>query len=98
VKTISISPRAKTLKALLKKARRRSLILESADGERFVLAALQGWQGFDVGNNEDFAEEVKRTAQNKKLMKLLTERKKKNGNKGYSIEAVKQELNIEWRT
>jgi hypothetical protein len=95
VKTISVSPRAKTLNALLKKARRRSLILESADSERFVLAALQGWQGFDVGDGEDFAEEVKRIAQNKKLMKLLTERKKKNGNKGYSIEVVKQELDIE---
>lgn len=95
MKTISISPRAKTLNALLKKARRRSLILESADGERFVLTALQGWQGFDVGNSEDFAEEVKRTVQNKKLMKLLTERKKKNGSKRYSIEAVKQELGIE---
>lgn len=95
MKTISISPRAKTLNTLLKKARRRSLILESANGERFVLTSLHNWQGFDVGDSDDFAEEVKRTVQNEKLMKLLAERKKKNGSKRYSIEEVKQELGIE---
>lgn len=95
MKTISISPRAKTLNTLLKKARRRSLILESANGERFVLTSLHNWQGFDVGDSDDFAEEVKRTVQNKKLMKLLAERKKKNRSKRYSIEEVKQELGIE---
>jgi len=95
MKTITISPRAKTLNTLLKKARRRSLILETVDGERFVLTPLHDWLGFDVGDSDDFAEEVKRTAQNKKLMKLLADRKKKNGGKRYSIEEVKQELGIE---
>ena len=43
MKAISISPRAKTLNELLKKARRGTIILESADGQRFPFqqAAIQ---------------------------------------------------------
>lgn len=95
MKTISISPRARTLNTLLKKARRKSLILESVDGERFVLASLHNWQGFHVGGSVDFSEEIRRTVENKKLIKFLAERKKKNLSKRYSLEEVKQELGIE---
>ncbi len=95
MKTIRISSRAKTVTALLKKARRQGLILESPEGERFVLTSLRDWQGFEVGDSDDFAVEVKRTVQNKKLMKRLAERKKKNGSQRYSLEEIKQELGID---
>ncbi len=52
MKTISVSARAKTLKELLKKARRGAIVLESADGQRFVLTAVHNREGFDVGNSE----------------------------------------------
>ena len=82
--TISVPARAKTVNALLKKARRRSLILQSSDGRRFVLAPVEGWEAFEVG--EDFT-------QNKKLMKFLTERRSKG--KTIPLEQVKAELGIE---
>jgi len=51
------------------------LILQAANGKCFVLTSIQNWEGFNVGAGDDFAEEVKLTTQNKKLMKLLTERR-----------------------
>ncbi len=78
MKATFIPPQEKTLNALFKQARRGNVILESADGQRYVLAAISDWQGFEVGDSDDFAEEVKRTAQNKELMKFLSERSCRN--------------------
>jgi len=81
--TISVPARAKTLNGLFKKARRRSLILESHDGRRFVLAPMEGCEAFEVG--EDFT-------QNKELMKFLTERRRKG--RRIPLEEVEAELGI----
>ena len=95
MKPVTVPSGAKTLNNLLKKARRRNVILESADGERFVLASIAQWQGFDVGNSEDFAVEVKRTAQNKKLAKLMAKRRAKDkGQPRFSLEEVRKELGL----
>ena len=94
MKTITISTRAKAINDLLKKARRRSVILETADGQRYVLTAVSNWEGFDVGNSEDFGEEVKRTVQNKRLMKFLVERRKTSKGKSKSLEEVEKELGL----
>lgn len=95
MKPVTIPSRAKALNSLLKKARRRNVILESADGERFVLASIAHWQGFDVGNNKDFAVEVKRTAQNKELAKLMAKRRAKDrGKPRLSLEEVRKELGL----
>ena len=40
MKTVTVPTRARTLNALLKQAHRRNVVLESADGERFVLASI----------------------------------------------------------
>jgi len=53
LKPVSVPSTSKTLNSLLKKARRRNVILESADGERFVLAPISDWQGFAVGNRKE---------------------------------------------
>jgi len=83
------------LNSLLKKARRRNVIIESADGERFVLAAISQWQGFDVGTSDDFAVEVRRTAQNKKLAKLMAVRRAKDkGKPRLSLEQVRKEIGL----
>jgi len=90
-----VSTQERKLSALLKKARRRNVILESADGERFVLASISNWEGFDVGDSDDFAEEVKKTAQNKKLAKFMSERRASNkGKPRYSAEQVRKELGL----
>jgi len=95
MKPIPIPTRAKAVNELLKKARHRNVILESADGERFVLAAIESWQGFDVGESEDFAVEVKRTARNKKLAKVMAERRAKDKDKPrFSSEEIRKELGL----
>ena len=86
MKTIAIPSTARRLNDLFKKARRKSLILKSHEGDRFVLAPLEDWQAFEVG--EDIT-------QNKELMKLLGERSR-NARKSrtYSLEEVKAELGL----
>jgi hypothetical protein len=63
MKTVTVSPRAKTLTTLLKQARHGAVILRSPDGHEFILAEI-----------DDFNREIELTRQNKKLMKLLDER------------------------
>lgn len=54
----------------------------------------RAWEAFDVGSSEDFGEEVKRTAQNKGLMKFLAERRKTSKGKSKSLEEVEKELGL----
>ncbi len=92
----TIVPREeKTLNALLQKARRRNVILESADGQRYVLAAISNWQGFEVGDSDDFAEEVKHTAQNKELAQFMAERRKRSkGRPTYTSAEIRKQLRL----
>ena len=90
MKTVTISSRAKTLHGLLRKARRKGLILQSPEGERFVLTPLGNWIGFEVGESDDFAEEVKMTVRNKKLMKHLAQRRSHGPR--IPIEKVREQL------
>ena len=92
MKTIAVSARSKTLNDLLKRAGRTGLILQSQDGHRFVLASIEGWQGYDVGTGDDFAGEVRRTVRNRKLMKVLADRRR-NG-KRISLAKVKEDLGL----
>jgi hypothetical protein len=94
MKAISVSARAKSLNELLKKARRGTIILESADGQRFALTSVNDWEGFNVGSSSDFAREVERTGQNKKLMKSLASRRKRADSQGTPIADVKKRLGL----
>jgi hypothetical protein len=95
MKAISVSARAKTLNELLKKARRGTVILESADGQRFALTSVGDWEGFDVGSGRDFAREVERTGQNKKLLKSLTARQNSAKARGIPLADVKKQLGLD---
>ena len=99
MKAISISRRAKTLNELLKKARRGTVILESADGQRFALTSVDDWEGFDVGSGHDFAREVERTGQNKKLMNSLAARRNSAKNakipSGVPLADVKKQFGLD---
>ena len=94
MKAIVAPTRARGINDLLKKARRRSIILESADGERYVLTSVHNWEGFEVGNDTDFGKEVKRTGQNKRLIKFLAERRKHTDGSHKSLEDIEQELGL----
>lgn len=63
MKTITVSPRARTLNALLKQALQENLILRTADGHEFLLAEIN-----------DFDREIELTRQNEELMRLLDRR------------------------
>ncbi len=95
MKAITVSPQSKTLNDLLKKARRRDVILQSADGEHFVLTRVTNLQAFYVGASDDFAEEVTRTRKNKRLMKFLDERAAKSkGQKRIPLAEVRRRLGL----
>lgn len=95
MKTIVVSTRAKTLNELLKKARRGTIILESADGQRFALTSVNNWEGFEVGSSNDFAQEVERTGNNKALLKSLATRRKGKKSKGVLLADVKKQLGLD---
>lgn len=82
---ITVSPRAKTLNDLLRKARHKEILLESADGERFVLASTQGWEGFETGEDDDITK-------NTRLMSHLASRR--SGGKKTPLAEVKAQLGL----
>jgi hypothetical protein len=69
------------------------LILQAADGRRFVLAALGGWQGFEIGDDEDFGREVERTVENKDLLNFLAQRRQ--GGRNIPLAEVKARHGLE---
>lgn len=86
MKATRVSPRAKTLNDLLNRARRRAVILETARGERFVLASIEGWEGYALGKDEDITK-------NKQLLKQLEARR--SGRKPIPLAQIKAELGLE---
>jgi len=95
MKPIPVPPDAKVLNSLLKKARRQNILLESADGQRFILAAIDAWEGYPVGADDDFAVEVGRTARSKRLAKAMAKRRSEDaGTSHLSLEQVKKELGL----
>lgn len=104
MKPIAISRRSRLINQLLQQAREHNLILQSADGEQFVLAKITDAQGvsagldidalaFTIGDSDDFEEEIALTRQNKALMNFLDERaaQAKPGS-GRSLEEIRQRL------
>lgn len=81
MKIVTISPRAKTLTALLKRAKRGGLILRSPEGHEFILAEI-----------DDFNREIELTRRNKKLMKLLDKRGKQT--KTFKASEVRTQLGL----
>ena len=79
--TIKVSKQARTLLALLRRARRENVILRSPEGEEFILAEI-----------DDFNREIELTRQNKRLMKLLESRA--NQKETISLEEAKRRLDL----
>lgn len=79
--TIKVSRQARTLLALLKRARRENVILRSPEGEEFILSEI-----------DDFNREIELTRQNKQLMKLLESRASQKGT--ITLEEAKRRLDL----
>jgi len=93
MKVITIPVEEQVLNELLKQAQEDNVILETADGQRFALIALENWQGFEVGEGDDFEREVELTGQNEALMKFLAERRSEG--KRISLKEVKEQLDLD---
>ena len=63
MKTLTISRRARSLHALLRRAQRENVILRSPEGEEFILAQV-----------DDFNREIELARQNRAFMKFLDSR------------------------
>ena len=81
MKTIKVPKQARTVNALLKRARHENVILRSEEGDEFILAEI-----------DDFNREIELTRQNKLLMKLLESRGKQKTT--VTLEEAKQRLGI----
>ena len=79
MKTISIAPGSAEVNALLAQARQEDILVQTADGTRFMLTAI-----------DDFDEEVVRTRRNVQLMALLEERAEQA--KTVPLDEVKRQL------
>jgi len=82
VKTIKVSKQAKTVNALLNKARQEGVILRAPDGNEFILAEI-----------DDFKREIELTRGNKRLMKLLDDRARQKAS--VLLEEAKKRLGTE---
>ena len=90
---VLVPKREKFLLDLLQKAQDEGLILETEDGKRYALVLLEGWEGFEVGESEDFQAEVEATAQNEELLRLLAGRRKEG--ERLPIEDVRKTLGVD---
>jgi hypothetical protein len=82
VKTVTVTPDAPAVHALLEEARREDVLLRLNDGTEFYLSVV-----------EDFDREIARTRQNAKLLAFLEERGKQPATK--SLADVKSELGLD---
>lgn len=92
MKVVTVPTEQKFLVDLLMQVEEDGLILQTTDGQQFVLLSLEEWHGFEVGDSDDFEQEVKATSENKGLMAFLAERRS-NG-KRVSMAEVKKELGL----
>ena len=95
MKTITVSPQAQPIHELLRQARGNGVILESPEGERFILTPIGAWVGFDVGDSDDFGKETQSTVANEELMGALARRKARNSGRYLSAEEVRRELGLD---
>lgn len=82
MKTITIPTQSAEINALLEQASKEDLLLKTADGNEFVLSAV-----------DDFDLEIARTRQNEELMALLEKRSRQT--KTLSLEEVERRLGLQ---
>jgi hypothetical protein len=93
MKVVTVPAEAIMLNDLLREARQNELILETAEGQRFVLMSIETWEGFEVGGEDDFEQEVELTRRNKKLLEFLAERR--SHGRRVPLAEVKEQLGLD---
>jgi hypothetical protein len=93
MKVITVSPEETFLHHLLTTIVDDGLILQTTDGHRFMVCSLEGWEGFDVGESDDFEQEVDVTGQNTKLLAFLA--KRQSHGKRIPLDKLKEELGLD---
>ena len=81
MKTITVSPQAAEVNAILAQARQEDILVRTTDGAEYMLTAV-----------DDFDEEIVRTRRSEKLMALLDQRAKQT--KTMPLEDVKRQLGL----
>lgn len=92
MKVVTVPAEQTFLFDLLMEVQEEGLIIQTADGQQFVILSLEDWQGFEVGESDDFEQEVTATSENKALMAFLVERR--GNGKRVSMADVKKELGL----
>ena len=92
MRVVTVPTQAKFLFNLLTKVPEEGVILQTTDGQQFVVLSLAGWKGFSVGDSDNFEQEVKATAENQELLAFLATRRS-NG-KRIPMADVKQQLGL----
>lgn len=72
---VTVSTEQTFLFDILKMIPDEGIILQTTDGQQFILFSLAAWYGFDVGDSDDFEQEVQQTTENTELLTFLAERK-----------------------
>lgn len=81
MKVIKVSRRAKAVTDLLKQAQKEGLIVQSPDGDEFIIAEI-----------DDFHREIELVRQNKKLMRFLDKRGRQT--RTFSLAEAKTQLSL----
>lgn len=86
--TIDLAVVEPSVEHLLQLVKDGSLLLRLPDGKIFLITEVVG----PLDTEEDFADEIARTRQNKALMELLIERSKEPGR--YTLDQVRERLGL----
>jgi hypothetical protein len=81
MRVIKVSRRAKAVTDLLKQAQKEGLIVQSPDGDEFIIAEI-----------DDFHREIELVRQNKKLMRFLDKRGRQT--RTFSLAEAKTQLGL----
>ncbi len=92
MKVITVPKREKFLTDILAQADNEEFIIQTEDGRQFALLSLEEWASFDVGDSDDFKEEVEATSENRELAEFVAARRKEG--KRVSITDVKKQLGL----
>ncbi len=88
----SNTAREKFLFDLLMTVQTERLILQTTDGKQFALLSLEEWQGFEIGDSDDFEQEVQATTENSELLAFLAARR--SGGPRVPLAEVKKQLGL----
>jgi len=92
MKVVTVTIKEKFLFDLLMSIQTEGLILQTTEGKQFALLSLEEWQGFEIGDSDDFEQEVQATMDNQELLTFLAARR--SGGPRVPLAEVKKQLGL----